>query len=291
METVKLIFQHLNGWGLTVILLVTGVLEFSFGLYKNWKTNEKLTDLASILLGRVLMPVIISYFALTFLPAVIPGLRNTFAWVPLGWGLVLLAVADDLTQYWYHRLHHEVGWLWKFHRTHHSAPYMGMAMASRQNFIYTVLFPQIYATVTLTYLGLGLPALIVKGVKGIITTMAHSSIRWDKPLYDIKWLHPVAWVLERTISLPATHHAHHAAHDRDGVGHYQGNYGNMFFLWDVIFGTAKITRKYPEEYGLEHYQEEEWYAQVLYPIFKSKKQGSELAADEKASVPSVTPAT
>ena len=65
----------------------------------------------------------------------------------------------------------------------------------------------------------------------------------------------------------------------------------MFFLWDVIFGTAKITRKYPEEYGLEHYQEEEWYAQVLYPLFKSKKQGSELAADEKASVPSVTPAT
>ena len=106
METVKLIFQHLNGWGLTVILLVTGVLEFSFGLYKNWKTNEKLTDLASILLGRVLMPVIISYFALTFLPAAIPGLRNTFAWVPLGWGLLLLAVADDLTQYWYHRLHH-----------------------------------------------------------------------------------------------------------------------------------------------------------------------------------------
>lgn len=290
MDTVKLVFQHLNGWGLTAILLTIGVLEFSFGLYKNWKTNEKLTDLTSILLGKVLLPVIISYFALTFLPSVIPHLHNTFAWVPLGWGLLLLALADDLTQYWYHRLHHEVPWLWKFHRTHHSAPYMGMAMAGRQNFIYTILFPQIYVTVTLTYLGLGLPALIVKGVKGIITTMAHSSIRWDKPLYDIKWLNPVAWVLERTISLPATHHAHHAAHDRDGIGHYSGNYGNMFFLWDVIFGTAKITRKYPEQYGLEDYHEEEWYAQVLYPIFKSRKQGSELAADPKPAASSPTPA-
>jgi hypothetical protein len=30
---------------------------------------------------------------------------------------------------------------------------------------------------------------------------------------------------------------------------------------------------------LKHYQQEEWYAQFLWPIFKSKKKGSELAAD------------
>ena len=41
-----------------------------------------------------------------------------------------------------HRLHHQLSFLWRFHRTHHSAPYMGMAMASRQNFIYTVFFPK-----------------------------------------------------------------------------------------------------------------------------------------------------
>lgn len=277
METLKLIFTNLNGWGLTVILLVTGIIEFSLGLYRNWKLNEKLTDLSSILFGRLIIPVVISYFALTFLPAVIPQYKNILSWVPFWWGFFILCIADDLTQYWYHRLHHEVEWLWRFHRTHHSAPYMGMAMASRQNFIYTLLFPQLYVTVTLTFLGLGLPALFVRGIKGLITTMAHSSIKWDKPLYSIKWLHPIAWVLERTISLPATHHAHHAAHERDGVGHYHGNYGNMFFLWDVIFGTAKITRRYPEEYGIEEYPEDPWYAQVLYPIFKSNKEGSDLA--------------
>lgn len=277
METLKLIFTNLNGWGLTVILLVTGIIEFSLGLYRNWKLNEKLTDLSSILFGRLIIPVVISYFALTFLPAVIPQYKNILSWVPFWWGFFILCIADDLTQYWYHRLHHEVEWLWRFHRTHHSAPYMGMAMAGRQNFIYTLLFPQLYVTVTLTFLGLGLPALFVRGIKGLITTMAHSSIKWDKPLYAIKWLHPIAWVLERTISLPATHHAHHAAHERDGVGHYHGNYGNMFFLWDVIFGTAKITRRYPEEYGIEEYPEDPWYAQVLYPILKSNKEGSDLA--------------
>jgi len=51
----------------------------------------------------------------------------------------------------------------------------------------------------------------------------------------------------------------------------------MFFLWDVIFGTGIITRKYPSGYGIKHYQQEEWYAQFLWPIFKSRKTGSELS--------------
>jgi sterol desaturase/sphingolipid hydroxylase (fatty acid hydroxylase superfamily) len=113
----------------------------------------------------------------------------------------------------------------------------------------------------------------------LITTAAHSSIPWDKPFYKIKWLNPIAWVLERLISTPATHHAHHAASNDDGVGHYKGNFGNMFFIWDVIFGTGIITRKYPAAYGLHYYQGEEWYAQFLWPILKSKKEGSELSAN------------
>ena len=170
-----------------------------------------------------------------------------------------------------------VPFLWRFHRTHHSAPYMGMAMASRQNIIYTIFFSQIYLTAALTYLGLGEAALLVTGVKSMITLAAHSSIAWDKPFYRHRWLHPVAWVLERTISTPATHHAHHADSDDDGVGHYKGNFGNMFFLWDVIFGTGIITRQYPSGYGIKHYKQEEWYAQFLWPLVKSGKEGSELA--------------
>ncbi len=129
------------------------------------------------------------------------------------------------------------------------------------------------------YLGLGYAALFVTGIKAIITLAAHSSIPWDKSFYKYKVLHPIAWVLERLISTPATHHAHHADTHNDGVGYYKGNFGNMFFLWDFIFGTGIITRKYPASYGIKHYKEEEWYAQFLWLIFKSKKEGSELAAN------------
>ena len=67
----------------------------------------------------------------------------------------------------------------------------------------------------------------------------------------MKWLHPLAWVLERTISTPATHWAHHALTNDDGIGHYKGNFGNLLFVWDMLFGTAKITRRYPANVGLQ----------------------------------------
>ena len=87
----------------------------------------------------------------------------------------------------------------------------------------------------------------------------------------------MGWVLERLVSTPATHQAHHADTDDDGIGHYKGNFGNMFFIWDLIFGTGIITRKYPKSFGIKHYKSEEWYAQIFWPIFKSKKEGSELS--------------
>jgi sterol desaturase/sphingolipid hydroxylase (fatty acid hydroxylase superfamily) len=287
LEFAKPAFQNLSTWGLIVITLVLGALEFAGGLYDDeWTGEERKIDIVCFLAPKLLLTPVLAFFTLTALPFLLPNLQNTFSWVPFWGGFFLIAIADDLTQYWYHRLHHQVPFLWRFHRTHHSAPYMGMAMASRQNFIYTVFFSQIYLTATLVYLGLGLPALFVAVLKSLIIIGAHSSIAWDKPFYKYKVLHPVAWVLERVISTPATHHAHHANTSGDGIGHFKGNFGNMFFLWDVIFGTALITRKFPSGYGIRSYKQEEWYAQFLWPIFKSKKEGSALA-DGVLAVPLV----
>ena len=152
-------------------------------------------------------------------------------------------------------------------------------MASRQNAFYTIFFSQIYVTSALVYLGLGASAVVVQTIKSTITTLAHSSIPWDRPLYKHKALHPVTWLIERLISTPATHHAHHADTTDDGVGYYKGNFGNMFFLWDVLFGTAHISRQYPKTYGISHYEGDPWYAQFFWLVFKSNIEGNELAAN------------
>jgi hypothetical protein len=103
---------------------------------------------------------------------------------------------------------------------------------------------------------------------------AHCAWRWDEPLYRIGALRPVMWIVERVISTPGTHWAHHAITNADGIGHYKGNFGNLLFFWDVLFGSAHITRKYPAAVGLEDdrlFGEEHWADQMFYPLSHSNR--------------------
>jgi sterol desaturase/sphingolipid hydroxylase (fatty acid hydroxylase superfamily) len=192
------------------------------------------------------------------------------------WGMVgILILCDDLTQYWWHRLSHSP-LLWPLHRAHHSAAYMSIRVTFRNNFFYYLMMPGLWLAGVLIYLGVGgLVYALYIVVKLTVILGAHCAWRWDEPLYKIPALRPVMWVLERTISTPATHWAHHAITQKDGVGHYKGNFGNLLFIWDIIFGSAHITQKYPEQVGLKDDQlfgQEHWYHQMFYPLFQSKRE-------------------
>lgn len=196
------------------------------------------------------------------------------------WAMVgLLLVGDDLTQYLWHRASHSP-LLWPLHRAHHSAQYMSVRVTFRNNFFYYLMMPGLWIAGFLLFFGVG--GWVYAGylvAKLTIILGAHCAWRWDEPLYKIKALHPLMWVLERTISTPATHWAHHALTNKDGIGNYTGNFGNMLFLWDVIFGTAHITRKYPAEVGLKDdrlFGEEHWSHQMFYPVVQSKREASAL---------------
>jgi len=196
------------------------------------------------------------------------------------WAMVgILLIADDMTQYWWHRASHSP-LLWPLHRAHHSAQYMSIRVTFRNNFFYYLMMPGLWFAGALLYLGVGgwvYATYIV--VKLFVILGAHCAWRWDEPLYRIPALRPVMWVVERTISTPATHWAHHAITNADGVGHYKGNFGNLLFLWDIIFGSAHITRQYPPAVGLRDDQlfgQERWYRQMFYPLFQSDREVSAL---------------
>ena len=119
-------------------------------------------------------------------------------------------------------------------------------------------------------------------VKLSVIIGAHSALRWDTVLYRHPALDPLAWIIERTVSTPATHHAHHALTQHDGVGHHTGNYCNLLFLWDVLFGTSRITRRLPPAYGLPDdraHGPEPWAVQFLYPLLKSRRAGTALGPE------------
>lgn len=194
--------------------------------------------------------------------------------------LPLLLVADDLTQYLWHRLSH-TSLMWPLHRAHHSAAYMSVRIVYRNNALYYALMPGLWLSGLLLHLGFGWVYVFYSIVKMTVIIGAHAAIRWDEALYRRRWLHPLAWVIERTVSTPATHFAHHALVQDDGVGHYTGNYGNLLFVWDVLFGTAHFSRRYPAAYGLEddlRHGQEHWLTQITYPLRHSTRQDTVLGS-------------
>ena len=188
-------------------------------------------------------------------------------------GLFLLF--DDLPQYFWHRLSHTVPWLYNLHRPHHNAEYMSIRIIYRNNLFYYLMMPGLWLSGALVYFGGGWVYLAYLPIKMAVIAGAHSDVRWDKKLYDIAWLSPVMWVVERVISTPATHSAHHGKHADDGVTNYKGNYGNLLFFWDVLFGTAKITRRYPESFGVENMPETSAAEQLFWPIVRNNSESSE----------------
>jgi sterol desaturase/sphingolipid hydroxylase (fatty acid hydroxylase superfamily) len=138
--------------------------------------------------------------------------------------------------------------------------------------------PGLWISGVLIYLGFADVYLVYIVIKLAVITGAHSAVKWDAPLYRIKILSSLMWLVQRTVSTPSTHYAHHAMYN-DGIGFYNGNFGNLLFFWDVLFGTAHITRQYPKQIGLRDDQlfgKERWWVEMFYPLFHSKREHSAL---------------
>ncbi|MEP7297527.1 MAG: sterol desaturase family protein [Burkholderiales bacterium] len=208
----------------------------------------------------------------------IPARQGALADLPW-WSMVaVLLVGDDLTQYWWHRASHSP-LLWPLHRAHHTAQYMSIRITYRNNFFYYLMMPGLWIAGVLIYLGFGAIYAAYIVVKLLVILGAHCAWRWDEPLYRIRALRPLMWVVERTISTPATHWAHHALTNSDGIGNYKGNFGNLLFLWDVVFRSAHFTRRYPPQVGLQDdlvHGQERWYHQMFYPLLQSGRAHSAL---------------
>ncbi|MGE8177265.1 sterol desaturase family protein [Pseudomonas fluorescens] len=261
------------------ILVVAGIflgfilLEIACACFRHPKGQRRDTLIeiigSSILLGLT-FPLVM-FLSNLLLGGLAPQLKNSLANIHWVAGLGLFLLLDDLTQYWWHRLTHRLPFLYALHRAHHSAPYMSIRIVYRNNSFYYLLMPGIWLSGALIYLGLAPVYYGYLIVKMTVIFAAHSSVAWDEKLYRIPALRPLMWVLERTISTPATHAAHHGLNANDGVTHYKGNFGNLLFFWDVLFGTAKITRRRPSTYGIEDLHPVTWQQELFWPLVRSPK--------------------
>jgi sterol desaturase/sphingolipid hydroxylase (fatty acid hydroxylase superfamily) len=152
----------------------------------------------------------------------------------LGTGpLVFLAalLGDDFFYYWYHRLHHEVRFMWAGHVVHHSSRHFNLSTALRQPWA-TFMGPLFY---------LPLPLL---GFDPLLLVTVHSV----NLLYQF-WIHTELigrlGSLEWIFNTPSHHRVHHGRN----VRYLDRNHGGILIVWDRLFGTFEPERE-AVDYGL-----------------------------------------
>jgi sterol desaturase/sphingolipid hydroxylase (fatty acid hydroxylase superfamily) len=158
----------------------------------------------------------------------------------------------DFCGYWSHRLMHEIPWLWRIHRVHHSSERLDWLAAARVHPFETV-WTRTLSVLPLFLLGFS-PQLTaaLAGFIGIYPIFIHSNVRWG-----------YGWI-GYIVASPAFHRWHHSA-DADALNK---NYSGLLPLYDFLFGTAHFPRTgKPERYGLAGEQAPESFTrQLLWPF-------------------------
>ena len=138
------------------------------------------------------------------------------------WAAVFIAIiVQDFTGYWLHRLNHRVNVFWNRHIIHHSSEEFNLSCALRQSISETVHFG---AVLMIPAALLGIPAKIFAIIGPIHLFMQF----W----YHTKLIDKLGW-LEHIIITPSHHRVHHAINPE----YLDKNYGQIFIIWDKIFGS------------------------------------------------------
>ncbi len=184
-----------------------------------------------------------------WLDGIMPGsFRAVVAGQPWWLQMLEVIVLSDLLIYWGHRLQHRVGFLWRFHKVHHSAEHLDWLAAHREHpldTIYTV------GLINLPAFLLGFPLQTLAAFiafRGIWAIYIHSNVRL--PIGPLRAL----------IGAPELHHWHHDL-DRDA-----GNYANISPLMDILFGTYRCPDHEPAAFGIHEASPRTYLGHLVGPL-------------------------
>lgn len=195
-----------------------------------------------------------------------PQHANAMIAVPFWIAFLVIFVTEELLHYVIHRYAHEWRWLWKIHRTHHSGLDLNIGVTYRYNIFWVLMLPQAWMGAFAIYLGQGWAYVCAIIITFIVNVATHCNARWDMWLRNkYPWIEPFWRVFEKIITTPDAHHAHHAY---GKTGHTNGNYAVTLFIFDIMFGTAKLPNSKQTNYGLPISQRLHWAEELLWPLIK-----------------------
>ncbi len=157
---------------------------------------------------------------------------NVKHWVP--WfdhhPMLLLAVyyvVYDFVYYWMHRAEHIIPWWWALHSMHHSQRQMSCWTNDRGSYLDGMIQSFILATVGLV-MGVDIEEFAwLTLVSELIQNFSHTNVRIGFGRF-----------FERIFVDPRFHRHHHMVVDPERPGLHNCNFGQVFSVWDILFGTA-----------------------------------------------------
>jgi alkylglycerol monooxygenase len=154
--------------------------------------------------------------------------------IPLWAQWIMAFTAIDFVFYWYHRASHRSRALWAIHMNHHSSEEMNFLVAFRQAWLGPL--SKIPFFISLPIIGLDPSITIVAGVAATLWgVLGHTQI--------VGKLGALEWIL----NTPSHHRVHHGTNPQ----YLDKNYGNLFIIWDRMFGTFEEEQE-TVVYGLTH---------------------------------------
>jgi sterol desaturase/sphingolipid hydroxylase (fatty acid hydroxylase superfamily) len=163
---------------------------------------------------------------------------------------LVFALIHDFCTYWVHRIHHQNQVLWPLHKLHHSAEVLTPVTLYRKHPLYDLISDVVSTLVVGSVIGL-----VVFLFVGQIDVWKIAGINAIYFLFNMlggNLRHSHVWVsfgpvMSRIFISPAMHQIHHSREQR----HYDSNYGEVFAIWDWLFGTIYIPKeKEVIEFGL-----------------------------------------
>jgi sterol desaturase/sphingolipid hydroxylase (fatty acid hydroxylase superfamily) len=157
------------------------------------------------------------------------SLKHQIPWLAQHPALLLLVyyLIYDMTYYWMHRAEHLIPWWWAMHSMHHSQRQMSCWTNDRGCYLDGVLQSFILASVGLA-VGIDLSEFaLLTLISELVQNFSHTNTRIGFGRF-----------FERVFVDPKFHRLHHMKVDETRPWLHNCNFGQVFSIWDNLFGTA-----------------------------------------------------
>lgn len=235
METILQEVGSWRPWSALGVLAVLLLWETAAPYFAQFRGRERLRhggkNLALGLLNGVVIALV---FAGLWVTAATWAEREGWGllrWVELPWWaeLVTAVLLFDLWTYFWHRLNHRVPFFWRFHRVHHSDPWMDVTTANRFH-LGEIVFSSLLRVPVIVAIGLNAGQLAVYELAMFaVVQFHHANVglpeRWDR-------------AMRLLVVTPAMHKVHHSRRQPET----DSNYSSLFSFWDRIFRSFRLRR-------------------------------------------------